>query len=102
MEQAFIGGLVISDEQYANRTDSIACHCLIHTSPLMREAMVYANVIGWIWVKNHAHRLLATLLWLHVLAAKNVTVTWGYYFKVGVILTLPVLLSTLLALAGGC
>lgn len=27
------------------------------------------------------------------------TITWGYYFRVGIVLTLPVLLVTLAALA---
>ena len=33
------------------------------------------------------------------LARKDIRITWGYYFKVGLVLTLPVLLATLAALA---
>lgn len=38
-------------------------------------------------------------LGLHVLARKGVSIGWGYFLKVGVLLTVPVLLVTLAALA---
>ena len=71
----------------------------VQVDALTRQLMIHASIIGNdLGPKFTPIGSLATLLWLHVLAGKGHRIGWGRYMAIGLLLTPPVLLASLLAL----
>ncbi len=71
----------------------------VNLSAVQEKLFPLANIIGCdIGPKMFPMGSLATLLWMHLLEKKGFKIRYGNFIKVGIILTLPTVILTLLTL----
>ncbi|NES85402.1 MAG: arsenical efflux pump membrane protein ArsB [Moorea sp. SIO2B7] len=78
----------------------LAMQNTVIADPAIEEAMVYANLIGCnIGAKITPIGSLSTLLWFDILQRQGLSFSWSQYFRIHIVLIVPLLFIGLLFLA---
>ena len=94
----FLSGLMHNLPTVTNNALAIQNADIVN--PAIREAMIYANIIGCtIGAKITPIGSLSTLLWLEILQRRGIRLSWSHYLRIYFILILPVMFIGLLFLA---